>query len=419
MGSPARRIIGAYREAFRGLPREVWLLSLAMFVNRAGTMVLPFLTLYLTRKLDFTTTEAGRLVGLYGVGSVLGSWSGGWLSDRIDPNRVQQLSLVAAGVGFLTVSQLESPRAWAIAMVVVGAVADTFRPALMAATARYSPPLARARAFALVRLATNLGMAIGPAVAGLLAMVRYVWLFVGEALTCWAAAVILFKRLGPVGADRPGAAEARDLTRSTPWRDPPFLYFLVLINLLGLAFFQVFGTMPLYLRGAYGLPEGAIGALLATNALIIALFEMVLLRSLERRRSLQLVAVGSLLVCVGISILPLGPPIAIAALSVVLWTVGEMLSLPVSTAFVAERADERSMGSYMGAYTVSFSVAFVVAPVLGTTIYERLSPEALWLGIGGLGIVLGLGFAVLARSLSRPQAPGPSGASSPDPTTTP
>lgn len=398
MTRPFHRILHAYREAFSGLSREIWLLSLAMFVNRAGTMVLPFLTLYLTRRLEFGTTEAGRVMGFFGAGSVVGSWAGGWLSDRVDPNRVQQLSLVAAGVGFLAVLRLETVLEWSIAMVVIGAVADAFRPALMSATARYSPPLRRARAFALIRLAANLGMAIGPAVAGVLAMVRYQWLFVGEAVTCWAAAGIMAWTLGAVPTRRRGDGDAGTEPRArSPWTDGPFLVFLGLITLLALAFFQVFGTMPLYLRGAYGMPEGVIGGLLAVNGGIIAVFEMVLLRALEGQARLRLVARGALLVCLGIAILPFGPPAVVALASVLLWTLGEMLALPLSTALVADRADEASVGSYMGAYTVAFSVAFIVAPVLGTTVYEGLSPEMLWAGIGALGFVLWAGFAGLER----------------------
>ena len=238
--------MSAYRAAFAGLPREVWLLAGALLVNRAGTMVLPFLSLYLTRDLDLSAANAGVIIGCFGLGSMAGSFIGGWLSDRMDPVRVQELSLLASGFGFLAFTQLESFTALAGGVLVLAAISDAFRPALMAAVAHRSSPENRARAFALIRLAANLGMAIGPAAAGLLAIYGYAWIFVGDALTSWAAAVML---LAMFRVDDPGRRDDRRQTRErvgSPWRDLPFLGFMLLLVVLAMAFFQVWSTVPLY-----------------------------------------------------------------------------------------------------------------------------------------------------------------------------
>ena len=92
-----QRIIGAYRDAFHGLSREVWILSFVALVNRAGTMVLPFLTLYLRQDLEFTTGQAGVMLSLYGVGSIGGAALGGKLTDRIGYRFVMLSSLFGSG----------------------------------------------------------------------------------------------------------------------------------------------------------------------------------------------------------------------------------------------------------------------------------------------------------------------------------
>jgi len=406
MLKPLRAPIAAYRAAYAGLPREVWLLAGALLVNRAGTMVLPFLSLYLTRDLDLTAASAGLIIGCFGLGSMAGSFIGGWLSDRVDPVRVQEMSLIASGFGFLAFTQLERFAALAGGVFVLAAISDAFRPALMSAVAHRCSPENRTRAFALIRLAANLGMSIGPAAAGLLAVYGYVWIFVGDSLTCWAAAVMLFVNFR---SDAPratgGRREAGERDRS-PWKDLPFLGFMLLLVVLGMAFFQVWSTAPLYLRSFYGMSERSIGLLLALNALLIVVAEMLLIRAVENYDRMKMVGLGAFLVCGGLAILPFGPGWMTAVGFMVVLTVGEMLSMPITNAVVAERAGVESVGRYMGVYTLAFSTAFVLGPIVGTAIYQNFGPQALWYGTGVVGIALAIAFAALSRPLRFHHLPG-------------
>jgi predicted MFS family arabinose efflux permease len=396
-----RRLASAYRAAFSGLAREVWLLALGAFVNRAGTMVLPFLSLYLTSRLGMSAVEAGRVLALYGVGSVLGSSLGGWLSDRLGAVRVQLLSLATTGFAFLVLGQTRG--AWQVSLAVFFAatVADAFRPAMMVAIAHYSTAASRIRSFALIRLAANAGMAIGPAVGGLLAVHHYRWLFVGDAATCWAAGMLLALALGlprsPVRrADIAGSHAGGD---RSPFSDLPFLAFLVLIFLLASAFFQIWSTLPLDLRTTHRLSEPIIGGLLALSALLVVCFEMLLLRAIEHLEQLRVVGAGAALVGLGLGVLAFGGGLGTALIATLVWTLGEMLALPMSNAVVASRAPLRRTGAYMGAYTVAFSLAFVAAPVIGTAVFSRWGGTVLWPAIAVLGVLLGVGFSLLSKPL--------------------
>jgi MFS family permease len=174
-----------------------------------------------------------------------------------------------------------------------------------------------------------------------------------------------------------------------------------------MTFFQVWTTMPLFLRASYGASERAIGLLLSINALLIALTEMLVVRAVERLNALRTVGFGAFLVCAGLALLPFGPPYAFAIAAVVTLTVGEMLAMPISNAVVAQRAGRGQTGRYMGIYTLAFSTAFVAGPVVGTAVYERLGSDALWFGIGATGVVLGVAFAALSKPLHRirPESP--------------
>jgi predicted MFS family arabinose efflux permease len=389
------RIAGAYRRAFAGLPAPVWSLALVAFVNRSGTMVVPFLILYLTEARGYSATGAGRLLGLYGLGSLAGSYLGGWLSDHIPPRRVLLLSLSLGGIVFLILGPLRSGTAIAVALLALSTITDAFRPALATAVAECTAPGERSRAFALSRLAVNLGMSVGPVAGGFLALYGYSWLFVADGTTALlAAGVLAFAFRG-----EPPKAAPHEKTRdavSSPWKDRPFLFLAFLMTLYALVFFQLLGAFPLTLRDRFGMAENWIGLSLSVNTILIVLFEMLLVHSLRRVNPYRVIACGSLLMCLGFALLPLGSGRAFVVFTVVIWTLGEMLSLSIVSGLVAERAGERSQGRYMGILSLSFSVAFVLAPLGGTWIYQRFSPEALWYGCGVLGVALWAGFMLLA-----------------------
>ncbi len=395
-----RRFLGVYRDAYSGLSADLWLLALVALVNRAGSMVLPFVALYLTAERGFTTREAGQIVALYGIGSVVGAYLGGWLSDRIGALRTQQASLALGGVGFLILGSLRD-RLWiAIAMLVVSVIVEAFRPAVMTSIAERAIPQQKARAFALLRLAANLGFGIGPALGGVLASRSYHWLFVGDAATCWAAALLLVAL--PLG-ERPRSTEAASESRPRrgPWRDGPFLAMTGLTVVLASCLFQFFSTLPLYFREEIGLPESRIGALLSLNALTIVVFEMVLIHAVRDLDRMRLSGVGAFLVCAGFALVPHGMAVGYLALTILVWSLGEMLVLPILNAVAAERAGRGFEGQYMGLYAMAYSVAFIVAPVAGTFVYERFGPTALWHGMGVVGLILGLCFVALSRFFHR------------------
>ncbi len=394
-----RAALRIYAAAFRGLPADVWRLSVGLLLTRAGTMVLPFLSLYLVRELGYGASDAATVLFAFGLGSVAGSYAGGELSGRWGTFGVQIVSLILAGVGFLLVPQLRSFAGITIAVFLAGALNDTYRPACMAAVVQASPAAVRARAMGLMRLAANAGIAIGPAVGGLLATIDYRWIFVGDAVTCWLAAAWLFltlrgRKLEPLGGNAAAAAAGPSL-----WTDAPFLALLGLVLAGALVLFQMFNALPLYLVADYGFDERLVGLVFAFSAALILVFEMVLIKFLERRDPARLLGFGLFVMCAGFGLLPLGRGLAFAALAVTVWTFGEMLCLPFSNVLVAQRATAGRTGQAMGMYSAVFSIAAVLAPVIGLPVLERYGGEVLWAACGLIGIPLWIGMAVLERTM--------------------
>jgi MFS family permease len=400
-----RSILGAYREAFAGLNRSVWLLSLATLVNRSGTMVLPFLVLYLVKNLGFETTAAGAAIGLYGAGGVLGSYLGGWLCDRVAPRWVIAGSLALTGVGFIVLGRLTAHPSIFVAMCLLGLVGEGFRPATSTALAAAAPPELRTRAFALNRLAINMGMSFGPSVGGFLAMRSYDWLFIVDGGTCLLAAAFLVVafRGGNVKAEKQEVAAAPG---RSPWQDGPFLMMMGLFFLLALVTFQMTSTFGLTLRDLYGLREGQIGLVMAVNTVLIVAFEMILVHRVGAMNPVRLVGLGGFLFGLGFAMLPFGSTFSYAVCAAVVWTVGEMLSFPLSAGVVANRAGDANRGVYMGLFTISFEGAWIFSPILGTWIYQTWGPKTLWLGCGAVGLVLLVGFQAVAAWIEREKKSG-------------
>ncbi len=393
------RILRSYCDAFSGLPRTVWTLAGLALVNRAGTMVFPFLSLYLTRQLGFSSESAALVMLAFGAGSIVGSYGGGWFATRIGSIRVQQLSLLSSGLAFLALPWLDSVTSLSAGTFIVSTLGDSFRPAVMSAVSELSPRGLAPRGFALMRLAVNLGMAIGPAAGGWLALYNYDYLFFVDGGSCIAAGALTWLALGKHEASR-APIVSRKVSRAA-WRDLPFLAFIGLIFLFAIAFFQIFCTLPLYFHDRYGFDESAIGGLLAFNATIIVVFEMLLVKTFEKRNPLHLFAGGSILVGLGLAILPFGSSVGFAALSIVVWSVGEMLSLPFANAIVATRAGHHGSGEYMGLYTVAFSCAFMAAPAIGLSVYGHFGGQLLCFGIGGIGLLVAALLALMPRHFLR------------------
>ena len=404
-----KSIVTLYRRAYSGLPREAWFLFTVTLVNASGAMVIFFLSLYLTRQLGFTAARAGQALSLYGLGSLAGAYLGGWLSDRSGSTTVQKLSLASSGVFLLILSQVRSPGGLLPVLFLYALAAGALYPANAASMARICPPDIQVKGFALNRLANNLGVTIGPAVGGLLALRDYRLLFWADGLTCLAAAglfLIVWKRPeeGLRAAETMKGLKTAGGAKS-PWRDGPFLLLMIIVVVWGAVFVQLLATFPLYMRSVYGLAEDKIGRLLAVNTILIVSLEMILMEKVRAFPRTRTINVSFILLGLGFGLMPLGRGFLYGAFTVAVWTFGEILSIPLITALIAGRAGPEHRGRTMGIFSFFFSLAFIIGPAAGAGVYGRFGGSALWFGCAAVAVLLAAAFSALRRSLEPPTAP--------------
>ncbi len=381
------------------LPKEVWLLCLVILVNRAGTMVLPFLTLYLTIDRKFSVSTAGLTLTIYGLGSIIVAPLAGRLSDRVGGLRIIKLSLLLSGlILFLYPFATSLPSIMAITGL--WAIAnEAFRPPSMSLIGEFAGPAQRKAAFALCRLAINLGMSIGPVIGGFLALYSFKFLFYVDGATTLLAGLLISvlpwritmqrDRLGresrlltELPTESPGSEQRVEpaLRHPSVLNNRRFIYFLVAMFPLELVFFQQMAAMPLFLVRDLHMTEAGYGMLFAVNTLIIILLEVPLNMAMANWPHRLSLALGAFLVGTGFGALVFVNSALGAAATVVIWTFGEMIILPASSAYVSDIAPPAQSGAYMGLYTMGFSLAFAIAPWLGTETMERFGSSVLWLG---------------------------------------
>ncbi len=386
-----QRAFHRYINNFRGFSREIWILTLITFINRAGTMVLPFLSKYLKEDLGFSYSQVGWIMVSFGCGSMLGSWLGGKLSDKIGFYRIMIFSLLVSGIGFFILQTITSYHGLLLAIFLIMAVADMFRPAMFVSLGAYAKPENRTRALTLVRLAVNLGFAAGPAMAGLLIMnVGYKGLFWVDGASCILAISIFWwqvkEKKKSIYTDKEHPGEV--LTHSV-FKDKPFWIFLFGTLITGILFFQLFTTLPLYHKEQFNLTEFQSGLLLTLNGLLIFFLEMPIVSYIEKHKinKLKILAYGCFAMAGSFYILLWNGWAGFLIIMMLFMTFGEMLAFPFSNSFAMSRAPIGHEGRYMAIFTMSFSMAHILSAKTGMEIIDRFSYQGNWFFMGTLGFI--------------------------------
>lgn len=381
------KLFNSYIKTFKGLSREAWMLSIVMLINRSGSMVLPFLGVYMTDHLKFSLENAGIVLSFYGIGSVLGSYLGGLLTDRFGEYYVQSWSLFLSAPIFLIIPFFPSVEMMAFLIFLQSTISDTFRPANSVAITKYARPENLTKAFSLNRMAINLGFSIGPALGGILSGISYNFLFVVNAVGAVAAGiiyVIFFRKRNKIFREKKKLEPEKIIDKAftkSPYKDYPFLLYSILCGVFAICFFQFFNTIPLFYKDVAKLSQSTIGFVLGYSGFIIVLLEMPLVSIAERTLKIpQILFIGIVMAGLSYLILLLGSNVALLLLSMTILSVAEIWVLPFMSTVTALRAERGNKGAYMGLNGIAFSFSFIFTPFLGTYVVGRFGFDSLWIG---------------------------------------
>ncbi|OEJ33024.1 MDR family MFS transporter [Streptomyces subrutilus] len=391
----------AARESVSGLPPAFWWLWTSTLVNRLGAFVATFMTLYLTLDRGYSASFAGLVVALHGLGGVLSSLGAGVMTDRLGRRPTLMAANVATALSVALLGFMEHPAAIAAVALLVGMASNASRPAVQAMLADIIRPEDRVRAFALNYWAINLGFAISATVAGFIAEYSYLAGFLGEAALTLLCAVLVFVKLPesrPEKGDAATAADEPEIGLGTVLADGRFMAVVGLSFLISLIFMQGSFGLPLAM-GTAGFSTGDYGLVVAVNGVMIVVLQIPVTRLIEHRDPRKLLVVSALLAGYGFGLTAFGGSIGALALTVCVWTLGEIINSPTQMGLVARLSPLHGRGRYQGMYTMSWAVASLVAPLLAGGAIDRFGAGWLWGSTAVLGTVAALGYWLLMRSL--------------------
>jgi MFS family permease len=390
-------------QRMRGLPRAVWVLVAGTLITRAGSFVVPFMTIYLHTDRGLSLRAAGIALGAWGAGGMVASLSGGTLADRLGRKPVVVGSPVLGGLAVVGLVVTQAP--WAVVLVAffAGCVSESGRPAVSAMLTDLTPPERRIDAFALFRLVVNLGFAVGTGLGGvLIATYGFAPLFLADAATSWTYALVAFLLLRETRPDTAAATSTSGRGFGAVLADPVMRRYWLGTFVGALMFCQPMSTLVLALTDR-GMSTAVYGALISTNGVLIIATEFWLSGRTRRFPPHRVMALGSVLLGVGFALTgAVGASIPLLVATVLIWTTGEMLGSPTGQAYLAAIAPPDLRGRYAGAVGLAWSLAFTVGPFLGTVALEN-GGAYYWFG----SLALALASAALFLTLPTVSVRGP------------
>lgn len=358
-----KTLFNNYINSFKGLAPEIWILALVTFINRTGAMVIPFLSIYLESEKGFTLPQVGVIMTCFGIGSLMGTYLGGFLTDRIGFYKTIITSLFLGGLGFIGVQFINSFTGLCTGILLLMVAVDTYRPGVYVAADLYGDGKETTRNIGLIRLAINIGFSIGPVIGGfLIAKVSYSSIFWIDGITCIIASILLLVLLKPKASPKEESPDEQILEGIPPLKNTLFMAFFVIMALNSISFVQYFSAVPLYYNEVYHLSEDKIGLLFLINGAMIVIFEMPLIAWLEHLKLSKTMATfwGIALLAISLIILNLSDWVGILVIGMILMTLGEMIGSPFASSLALNMAPKGRKGSYMGLFSISFSISHII-----------------------------------------------------------
>ena len=407
------------------LPRPVLILCLGTFINRAGSMMVVFLTVYLKEELGLSLASATFAPAAYGAGALVAAVIGGHLADRIGRRIVMFGSMFGGGAILLLFGHLTSP--WLIvgATGVFAMVMECYRPAASAMIADLVEPERRIHAFGLMYVSINLGFSIAPLLGSfLIANYSFLWLFRIDAFTAIAYAILILLTIAETlpsrrhvrvdveaaEGDGPNSEQRIEDRGQTPsfsfgaavrhiLGDRPFLCYCLATLCICSVYSQAITTFPLYLAERGFDPE-IYGMIIAVNGIMIVFLQLPVTAIIARRSRTNVMILAACLTAVGFGMIGVVSSVTLFVVSVVVWTLGEIMMAPLSSAIVSDMAPIELRARYMGAFTMCFSLGMITVPIAGFTL-ERLGSGWLWAGTLGMGLIAACLYAAIRTHIDR------------------
>ncbi|HLO32307.1 MAG TPA: MFS transporter [Anaerolineales bacterium] len=389
------------RQIYQEYPRDFWMMIFVNFVDRlGGSLLFPFFALYITKRFSVGMTEVGGLFAIFFISGFIGAFPGGALTDRFGRKGIIIFSLIATSFSTLFMGFVNEFQFFLIVAFISGIFTDVGGPAYEAVFMDMLPEEKRASGFGIRRVAFNLAIVIGPVIGGFIAARSYLALFICDAVVSAIVALLVFwlipetKPTAPEGKEQESTVETfRGYQRVL--QDGRFMAFTLVCLLTWLVYMNMNTTLGVFLRDQHGLPESGYGSLISINAAMVVLFQFSITRRIEKRPPMLMMALGVFFIALGLFLYGFVSTFLWFAVAMALLTVGEMVTVPIANAVVANFSPEEMRGRYNFIYGNSWGISFAVGPYLAGLVLDHYNPNWLWYACGIIGMIAILGFLLL------------------------
>lgn len=390
-------LITHFKRLYQVFPRQFWLIFVGMFFSTVGaSMVWPFMTIYISQKLDINLTTVGWLMMLNSVLSLVFAFLAGSLADKIGRKWIIVSGLAVNALGYLFMGQASTLIEVVVFFGIFGGFGTIYRVGADAMVADLIPENFRAEAYSVLRLSQNVGVAMGPAIGGFLAGISY-----SIAFFAGAAGLAIFSILSLIFARETMPKNASTIHEKVSgsygpvFRDTYFIVYIVFMTIISLAPSLIWTLMAVYAKTQYMIPESRFGFIPTTNALLVVFLQVPITNLVKKYHPLLSSALGALLFTLGVFSVAFSQNFYGFLLSMIIATFGELIIIPTSTNYSAYLSPLNMRGRYMSIYSLTWGIAYGIGPLLGGYLYDEISPVSVWY-IGGLiGLISVLGFVAM------------------------
>ncbi len=388
-------------QIYREYPHDFWMMIVVNFIDRlGGSLLFPFFALYVTKKFNVGMTEVGVLFAIFFISGFIGAFPGGALTDRFGRKGIIIFSLIATSFSTLLMGFVNEFQFFLTVAFISGIFTDVGGPAYEAVFMDMLPEEKRASGFGIRRVAFNLAIVFGPMIGGFIAARSYLALFIIDAIV---SAIVAFIVYMIIPETKPAAAEGKEQESTIQTfkgylrvlKDGKFMAFTFVCLLTWLVYMNMNTTLGVFLRDQHGVPESGYGTLISINAAMVVLFQFPITRRIEKNPPMLMMALGTFFIASGLFLYGFISTFWFFAVAMAILTVGEMVTVPIANAVVANFSPEEMRGRYNFIYGNSWGIAFATGPYLAGLVMDNYNPNWLWYACGFIGMCAVLGFLAL------------------------
>ena len=362
---------------------------MATFVDRiGGALLFPFFALYITAHFGVGMTEVGILFAFFAAGSIFGGIIGGSLTDKYGRKFMLLFGLISSGSFSIIMGLVDNLNLFYVLATLMGVIGDSGGPAQQAMVADLLPEGKRAEGFGILRVIANLALAIGPAIGSFLATQSYLSLFIADAVSSLITAAIVFIAIPETKPEK-----IIEKNRESIWQtlkgykdvinDRIFIAFIGISSLVTIVAMQMHSSLSVYLRDVHDFPAYKFGWLISINAAMVVMFQFWITRKIKKFSPMVMVAIGALLYGIGFGMYGFVSSEIMFFLAIIIITLGEMISAPISQSIVSNFAPEDKRGRYMGVFSFSWAIPSLFGIIGAGILMDNYNPNLVWY-FGGL-----------------------------------